>query len=640
MPGGCAGKVLWVDLTHGNIHEEAVPEKMYREFLGGNGLGVRLLYERMEPNVDPLGPNNLLGFLPGLLTGNPVPGTGRFIVVAKSPLTGAWGEANSGGTLGRELKTAGYDGVFFSGIAPKPTFLLIRDGKVSLEDASAVWGKDTFQTEDILHEITGDQRLVIASIGPAGEKRRLTAGIVNEKGRIAARNGLGAVMGSKLLKAVAVKGGSHKLTVAKPEQLKAARLQFQSITKNSDFARKLTAGGTAGGLSFLVSIGDSPLKNWRESGIEALPNVANLDSNQMDRYKVSGYGCSACTIRCGALLEVNEGPYATAEEMHRPEYESLAGLGQLLMNDNAQVAIQAIDLCNRYGMDTITVGNTIAFAMECYERGLLTARDCNGLDLRWGNGEAIIAVIEQMGKGEGLGDMLADGLQKAAERIGKGAERFAVGIRGKGLPFHDPRMSPALGTAMITDANPAHHMDCHITGRLEQGGSIGKDPALQFTEVPFTAFDRKGPIYALGSAFHQLLNAAGFCAIYTINTLPPPAAELIAAVTGWDFGWQEALAAGRRILTLRQAFNVREGLTPDQFELPKRIKEEPLTTGPLANARIDFDALKKGYFSAMGWDIVTGKPDLPMLEDLGLVDLVAHERGSVGQQSGTQPASR
>ena len=621
MPGGYTGKILCVDLSRKEITDKALPEEYYRQFLGGNGLGVRLAYEWMGAKVDPLGPSNWLGFLPGLLTGYPIPGTGRFIVVGKSPLTGGWGESNSGGTFGPELKTAGYDGVFFSGIAREPVFLLIRDGKATLESASALWGKDTFATEDAIHEMTGDSMLKIASIGPAGEKQRLAAGIVNEKGRIAARNGLGAVMGSKRLKAVAVKGGLKKMVVANPKKLEAARQQFLTQLKDSEFAKMLTGGGTAGGLSFLVSIGDSPLKNWRLSGVEALPNVGNLDSGKMERWKRKSYGCYACTIRCGAIIDAKEDPGSVSEEMHRPEYESLAGFGQLLMNDDQSVAIKAIDLCNRYGIDTITVGNTIALAMECYERGLLTREDTDGLDLSWGNGEAILALTEKIGRSEGFGAVLADGLQKATERIGKGAEQYAVGIRGKGLPFHDPRMAPAMGTAFISDANPAHHMDSTITGMLEQGVKIGADPALQTPEVPFTAFDQKGPMYALGSSFQQLLNAAGFCSLYTLNTQPPPAAELIAAVTGWDFGWDEALRAGRRILTLRQAFNAREGLTPDQFELPKRLREEPLTTGPLANAKIDFDALKKGYFSEMGWNLATGKPENSTLSSLGLAEL-------------------
>jgi aldehyde:ferredoxin oxidoreductase len=227
-------------------------------------------------------------------------------------------------------------------------------------------------------------------------------------------------------------------------------------------------------------------------------------------------------------------------------------------------------------------------------------------------------LVEKIGNGEGFGAVLADGAGKAAERIGRGAEQYAVAIRGKSLPFHDARMNPALGTVMMVDPNPAHHGDCKITALLDNGGPIGSDPALQMPKLPFDAFEQKGPMYALGFSLHQLVNAAGICALYTNNIEPPPLDQLIAAVTGWDFGWAEGVKTGRRILTLRQAFNAREGLTPDQFSLPKRILEEPLTTGPRANKKIDFDALKKAFFAAVGWDIRSGKPNQETLIDLGL----------------------
>jgi aldehyde:ferredoxin oxidoreductase len=624
MFGGYAGKILFVDLSRGIINEETVSEKTYRDFIGANGLGIRMLYERMKPGVDALGPGNILGFVTGVLTANPVPGSGRYTVVTKSPLTGSWTESNSGGTFGPELKTAGYDGVFFTGISPKPVYLLIKDGKAELRDAASAWGKDTYQTEDILHQELGDKDLKIACIGPGGEACSLLAGIVNEKGRIAARGGVGAVMGSKKLKALVVKGGFKKITAGNPDKLKEVRAQFQNMIKNNEFAKGLTAAGTGCAVSFLVSIGDSPLKNWRLSGTEALPTVKNLDTGNLDKYKLSSYGCLTCPIRCGAIIRVKEGPYAIAEEMHRPEYESVAALGGLLMNDNLEAVVKANDICNRYGVDTMSVGGTIALAMECYERGLITRKDTDGLELTWGNAQAIVAITEKMAKREGFGAVLADGADKAAARIGKGAEKYVVAIRGKSLAYHDPRMAPPEGTAFIADANPAHHMDCQITGMLNNGAAAGSDPALQVPKTnPFGDYDKKGPVYAIGTEYHQLLNAAGMCAIYTINTAPPPVAELIAGVTGWDFGWAEGLKAGKRILTLRQAFNAREGLSPDKITMPKRILEEPLTSGPAANLKIDFETQRKSYFAEMGWDINSGKPWPKTLAELGLAEITS-----------------
>jgi aldehyde:ferredoxin oxidoreductase len=620
---GYAGKVLFVDLGKGSIEESLISEQIYREFIGGYGLGIRILYERMKPRIDPLGPENMLGFVAGALTATSVPGSGRYGVVTKSPLTGAWCESNGGGSFGPELKTAGFDAIFFSGISPKPVYLLIKNGSAKLVDASALWGKDTYETEDLIHAETGDPKLKIASIGSAGEAKSLLAGIVNEKGRIAARGGVGAVMGSKRLKAVAVRGGLKKIGIANREKLKEVEERFLSVIKSSEFHKGLSAAGTGGALSFLVSIGDSPVKNWSLTGTQSMPKAANLDSGNMDRYKKSGYSCRACPIRCGAIIEQKEGPFAIPGEMHRPEYESLAALGSLVLNDNLEAVIKANDICNRYGIDTISTGTAIALAMECFENGLIARNDTDGLDLTWGNAHVMVALTEKIARREGFGAVLADGPAIAAERIGNGSEKYVMAVRGKGMPFHDPRMSPAGGTAFVADANPGHHMNSQITGMLENGAPIGSDPALQVPKMnPFEDFDKKGTIYSIGAAYHTLLDDAGMCALYTVNTQPPELAELISQVTGWDFGWEEALRAGRRVLTLRQAFNAREGITPDQIDLPKRIKEEPLPIGANAPPKIDFQALKDGYFAAMGWDLKTGAPSSQTLIDLGLAELV------------------
>jgi aldehyde:ferredoxin oxidoreductase len=606
IPSCYAGKILLVDLTEGTTKEEILSGNIYREFIGGNGLGIRFLYEHLSARTDALGPDNILGFVTGSLTGTTAPGSGRHMLVTKSPLTGTWAESNSGGTFGPELKTAGYDAVFFTGISPRPVYLLLKDGKAELQDASPVWGKDTYETQDKLLQLHRDPKMKIACIGQAGESLSLLAGVVSERGRIAARNGVGAVMGSKKLKAVAVRGGVKKITAANTGRFEKAMKQFLAIISNNEYAKGLAAAGTGSNISFLVSIGDAPLKNWQKSGLEALPSLTNLDGANMDKYKVSGFGCYACPITCGAIIQQKEGPFAIKDQMHRPEFQTLASLGGMLMNDNLEAVIKANDICNRYGIDTMGVGGTIAMAMECYENGLITREDTDGIDLTWGNAEAIVAMVEKVARREGFGAALADGTDKAAERIGKGSGKYAMAIRGKSLAMHDPRLSPSLGTANIADANPAHHMDSQVTGMLSQGASIGADPALQASKTnPFAGF-------AMGSEYHQLLNAAGLCSLYTVATAPPPIAELIAGACNWDFGWEEALKAGRRILTLRQAFNAREGLTPDKFELPKRIA---------STAGVDYTALRDGYFTEMKWDVKSGKPSKEALADLGLTDL-------------------
>ena len=326
MPKGYAGKLLFVDLTTGVITEEPLEEDVCRKFLGGAGLGAKILYERMKPGIDPLASEAILGFVTGPFTATGVYGGGRFTVVAKSPLTGAWGDANAGGTLGPELKWAGYDGIFFSGISPRPVLLAVDDGQVELRSAEHLWGKDTYETDDQLQLELGDPgSWKISCIGPSGEACVRLAGIVNEKGRIAARSGVGAVMGSKRLKALAVRARSHdRVEIADRDRLRDVQRVFAKDMKDSPFLATLGIAGTGAGTSGLLAVGDAPVKNWATTGIEAMPSATNLDAAQMDKYKLRGYGCHSCPVRCGALIEVKDGPYATVEEMHRPEYETLA----------------------------------------------------------------------------------------------------------------------------------------------------------------------------------------------------------------------------------------------------------------------------------------------------------------------------
>ena len=623
MLGGYAGKILFVDLTAGTMKEESPSEDIYRDFIGGTGLGVRILYEYIKPKADPLGPGNILGFITGPLTSTTAPGSGRFTVVTKSPLTGSWADSNSGGFWGPTLKWAGYDAVFISGISSKPAYLLISEGKAELKDASHLWGKDTYETDNMLQKELGKPHLRISCIGPAGESCSLMSGIVNEKGRIAARSGVGAVMGSKRLKAVAVRGDKkNKIPVADKGKLESVRKEFTKNIKASGFHQGLATAGTGGGTSFLLSIGDCPTKNWNSTGLDSMPTCENLNSANMDKYKLRSYGCHACTIRCGAIIQVKEGPLATRGEMHRPEYETLAALGVLSLNDNLESVIKANEICNIYGMDTMAVGCVIAFAIECYENGLVSKEETDGIELAWGNGGAVVALTEKIARREGFGAVLADGVRKASERIGKGAEKYAMHVGGHRLPYHDPRNSPCHGTSIIADAQPACHMETQGTNLLEQGYSLGSDPLLQSPKLAvYGDYNSKGPMYATGAAYYQLLSSSGLCALYSVS-FAVPVAELIAPVTGWNLGWEEGLKIGKRILTLRQAFNAREGIKPEEFRLPKRVIV-PQSVGPATGLEIDFETLKKCYFEAMGWDINTGKPNHQTLVDLGIDKLTA-----------------
>ncbi len=616
---GYAGKLLFVDLTTGVLGEEERDPAFYRRCIGGTGLGAQVLLERTLAGIDPLGPENMLGFTTGPLTATGAYGAGRFMVTTKSPLTGSWADSNSGGTWGPELKNAGYDGVFFTGVAEKPVCLVIDAGTARLEAAGDLWGKDTYDTDDLLQARLGDPgSWTICCIGPTGEQRSLLAGIVNEKGRIAARSGVGAVMGSKQLKAIAVRAGKgRRIAVADREGLRDIQKQYLEMIKGSAFLKGLGAAGTGGGVSFLLSIGDCPADNWSTTGTDAFPACSNLDTANMEQYKLKSYGCSACPVRCGALVKIETGPYASQDESHRPEYETLAALGALCHNDNAEAVIRANEVCNRHGMDTISTGGVIAFAIECFQKGLIGLDDTGGLELAWGNSAAVVELVEQMAKREGFGAVLADGSKRAAERIGRGSEQYAMHVAGRELPLHDPRATPAMGVFYIADATPAQHCGSQGMAILDQGAALGGDPLLQSdsTEV-FGAYDGKGDHYARGAAYWQLLSSAGLCSLYS-QFDAPPVVELLRPVTGWDIDWREGLQAGRRILTLRQAFNVREGLGPDHFKLPQRF-DAPLGAGPAAGHDVPFEPMREDYFAAMGWDRRTGVPLPETLEELDI----------------------
>ena len=619
MVCGYAGKILFVDLSAAVLREEVPDEQFYRSCVGGTGMGARMMMERTRPGIDPLGPENMLTFATGPLSATGVYGGGRFMVTGKSPLTRGWADSNSGGTWGPQLKRAGYDALFITGAADSPVVLVIDAGKPRLMPAAHVWGKDTYQTDDLLRAELGDPNSwTVSCIGPAGERCSRIAGIVNEKGRIAARSGLGAVMGSKKLKAIAVRAARGvRIPVADKDGLLAAQAEYLGIIKESRFLTKLAAAGTAADTSFLLSVGDSPCGNWRTTGADAFPTAGNLDGPRMDVHKLRGYGCSACPVRCGALVRIAHGPFAMEHESHRPEYETMAALGTNCRNDNVEAVIRANDICNRFGIDTVAVGGAIAFAMECYEKGLVTAKDTGGLELTWGNAGALVSLTEQIATGQGFGEVLADGCKVAAERIGGGAEEFAMHVGGRELPLHDPRFGPARGTFYTADATPAQHCGPQGMGILDQGKALGSDPLLQSTSAGvFADHDTKGEIYARGAAYWQLMSSAGICSLFsTFDRIP--VVELLRPVTGWDMDWSEGLTIGRRILTWRQAFNAREGLTPDDYRLPKRF-HEALETGPAAGREVPFELLRKNYFLAMGWDPLTGEPYPDTLASLGI----------------------
>jgi aldehyde:ferredoxin oxidoreductase len=612
MTGGYMGKILFVNLSTGEINEETPDEQLYRDFIGGYGVGARILYSRQKAGADPLGVDNILGFVTGLLTGTPAITGARYTIVAKSPLTGTWGDANSGGDFGPYLKFSGYDAVFFTGTSQKPVYLLIDHGKAELRDAGRLWGRDAFETEDIIMSQLGKDTHV-ACIGPSGEKLSLISSIMNNKGRAAGRSGLGAVMGSKKLKAVAVKG-SMEVPLADGEQVREVRRKHlyelmhprkKPRTPLEDFRKY----GTSGSTHEAVEDGDAPVKNWGGIGVIDFPNAIAISRDNVFKYKAGGYACWRCPIGCGGTMKEGTGKYVYAAGAHKPEYETLNAFGAMCLNDNIKSIIKVNDICNRYGLDTISAGCAIAFAIECFENGLISNKGTEGIELTWGNHEAIVAMTEKLAKREGFGSILADGVRAAAGKIGKGTEQYAIHIEGQEMAMHDPKLSNEWILAYKMDATP---------GRHTQGWSASIRPGMEKPPE-----EKVGERHKMGSNLMHVVNAAGLCFFGFMRQNAPFVPEMLSAVTGWPISMDDVLLAGERIANIRQAFNVREGIiSPIEREVHGRVLgKPPQKEGPLAGVTIDVESMEKQYFEAADWDPATGKPSREKLVQLGLDDV-------------------
>ncbi len=623
MRGGYAGKIAFIDLTSGEIQTEILEQELARDYIGGQGLGARILFERQKKGLVPLSAESFIGFTAGPLTGTKVPTGGRYMVVCKSPLTGGWGDANAGGYFGSELKAAGWDAVFVTGLASSPQYLMITDDRIELKDASHIWGRDVIDTESILRTDAGDKKIRVASIGPASENISLISGIVNDGGRIAARSGVGAVMGAKKLKAVAVRG-TEKVAVADPETLDHFRKQFVAEMREMEgFPQILMKYGTCGLTESLVAGGATPIKNWRLAGEQAFPNLENLtDAGGILKYQSRKYGCANCPIACGGIFKVTDGKYPVGETK-KPEYETIGAFGTMCMCDDFETIIKLNDMCNRSGLDTISTGTVLAFVMECYENDVITAADMDGISLTWGNGQAMVAMVEKMIARVGFGDILADGVKVAAEQIGGGAEQFAMHVGGQEPGLHNALFLPSRGTGFVCDPTPGRHTASPMA-RIDGGpGAFGP-----YAELKIDSFDRytctgKGPLSATASHYLQAGASAGLCIMPLMFFGNFPFVDFLNAVTGWDLDTAQILTAGARIQTLRQSFNLREGLQPADIKLPERMAgRPPHTEGPVAGVTLDVDNLAREYREAMGWDPQTGKPQGSVLGKLGLSALI------------------
>jgi len=606
------GKMLFVDLSKHKLSDEALDEKLCRQFIGGYGIGARILFSGQKAGVDPLGPDNTLGILTGPFTGTPAVSGTRYTVVAKSPLTGGWGDANSGGYFGAFMKFAGYDALFFTGISAKPVYLFINNGKAELRDAVHIWGKDTYQTEEMLKSELGKD-VEVACIGPSGENLSLIAAIIS-KARTAARSGLGAVMGSKKLKAVAVRG-NMKVPLADEQRTKELRRKYTAeLGGHIDWLKPF-------GTPFLVDIGvqsgDSPVKNWAGVGAIDFPDFQPIAKEAVIERTMKKFACYMCPIGCGGVMKAGTGEYKYAAGTRRPEYETIAMFGTNCLNNNLESIIKAADICDRYGLDTISAGAAIALAIECYDKRLITKKDTDGIEMAWGNHKAIVAMTERLAKREGFGDVLADGVQVAAGKIGRGADEYAIHIGGQELPAHDPKLSFHYATSYRMDPTPGRHF---------VGSELAKKPAHPSGLLPrfnLRSFSGRAEARKIGSSFHQVVVCTGTC-IFVYWAFPnvDPIGEFMRAVTGWDVTSEELLKTGERIANIRQAFNIREGLNPLKLRVPDRVMgRPPLREGPVAGITVDEDTMIKEYLAAMDWDLKTAKPSKRKLLELGLADV-------------------
>ena len=623
MAGGYAGKIAFVDLSRGEIEIEKLDEEQAQDFIGGHGLGARILFERQKKGSDPLGPDNILGFTTGPLTGTKTPTGGRYMAVCKSPLTGGWGDANAGGFFGSELKSAGWDAVFVSGIADTPQYLMIVDDKIELKDASDLWGLDTVETESFMRASAGDNRIRMATIGPASEKLSLISGIINDGGRAAARSGVGAVMGAKRLKAVAVRG-TGQANVADKIRLDSLRKEFLAeMREMSGLPELLTKYGTCGLTGGLVTSGASPVKNWQTTGDQSFANLDKIaDADAIIKNQQRKFACANCPIACGGIFNVTKGKYPVGKT-HKPEYETIGAFGTLCMCDDFEAIIKLNEMCNRGGLDTISTGTTLAFAMECFENNIITQSDMDGIPLRWGNSEAMVSMVEKMIIREGFGDTLADGVKIAAEKIGGGSDKFAMHIGGQEPGLHSALFLPSRATGFAADPTPGRHTAAPMA-RIDAGpGAFGPYPELEIGDFERYAYSGKGQMSATASNYLQAGASTGLCIMPLMSFGNFKFVDFFNAVTGWDLSVADMLTNGARIQTLRQCFNIREGIQPAEIKLPDRMTgHPPQPNGPVADITLDVDSLVSGYRQAMGWDPNSGRVENNTLEKLDLVQLV------------------
>ena len=624
MPYGYNGKILRVDLTSRTVTVEEPGEIVYRTYLGGGGLASYYLLRELKPGIDPLSADNILVFASSVISGVPIAGMVRFTVAAKSPLTGAYGEAEAGGFWGPELKFSGFDAVIINGKAEKPCYLWINDGKVEIRSAEKIWGLETGPAQEMIRDELKEKRARVALIGPAGENLVRYACVVNELKHINGRTGMGAVMGSKNLKAVAVRG-TNKMEIHDPEKFRELSRNLTELIGQHGPSKVLRKLGTSQFVMSLNTQGILPTHNFRTGVFEGAEKISG--ERMTETILKREEGCYACSVRCKRAVEVPSGPYATSGNYGGPEYETLSSLGSLLCIDDLAAIAKGHELCNRYTLDTISTGVAIGFAMECFEKGILTQADTEGIEFTFGNPDAMVKGIEWIAfRKQGLGNLLADGVKAAAAKLGRGSEKFALHIKGQELPMHDPRGKTGQGLSFAVSPTGADHVRApHDTPFQAPGPLLGRIAPLGILE-PVDAREmgaRKARNFTYLHFVWSLYESLGVCNFVAGPVLAltlPKLVEVVQAVTGWETSLWELLKVGERTVNMARVFNLREGFGRKDDTLPDRLFE-PLESGALQGKGIDrreFEELLTLYYEAMGWDPKDGVPTRGKLAELNL----------------------
>ena len=617
---GYYDRVLRVNLSSGTVAVESRGEEFWRRYLGGRGFIAHTLISELEPGIDPLGPENKLIFAPGPVTGFSLGGNGRHSVGAKSPLTGGYGDGEAGGFWGAEFRWSGFDAIIVEGQAEDPVYIWIHDGEVEIRPAEHLWGKLTADVQETIAQEVGDSKVKVLQCGIAGENRVRMACTLNDVNRAAGRAGMGAVMGSKNLKAVAVRGTMKPMMADRAGLMTVSKWLGQNYKEK---AYRFVRWGTPGVLIDLQELSGLPTRNFNQGQFEG---AAQISGETMHEAILTGRdSCYACPIRCKQVVEVKKGKYKVDPVYGGPEYESLAALGSNCGVSDLVAVAKANELCAAYGLDTIGAGATIAMAMECFERGILTTSDADGIELRFGNADAVVEMVHKIARRDGLGDLLAEGSVRAARQIGQGAEEFVMHVKGQEVPMHEPRLKQGLGLGYMVSPTGADHMhNIHDTAYTTEESvtkfrQLGLElPPLEVTDLS----ENKVRLVHVEVNWKHFVNSAVICLFLPYDF--DQGRTIINAITGWDLTNQDCLRIGERAANMMRVFNLREGLGADTDVLPKRFYKD-FEKGPLSDVSLSEDALmlaRETFYRFSGWDPKTGVPTAEKLQQLDLDWLV------------------